>query len=72
MSGSARPYLPVLDVARILAVLGVIGVHVLADPVPEGHAGTGWLVVRRWTGAGPLSLEEMGRRVITDETFTHL
>ena len=127
MSGSARPYLPVLDVARILAVLGVIGVHVLADPVAEGHAGTGWLVLRqllstavpvffmmsgaltlapgahrkgpgaflsrramrivpalvvwslfymlvvqRWTGAGPLSLEEMGRRVITGETFTHL
>lgn len=29
-------------------------------------------VVQRWTGAGPLSLEEMGRRVISGETFTHL
>lgn len=30
------------------------------------------LVVQRWTGAGPLSAEEMGRRVITGETYTHL
>lgn len=41
-----RPYLPILDVTRIVAVIGVVGVHVLATPVSEHQVGVAWQALR--------------------------
>lgn len=46
LRGGARPgYLPLLDVIRVVAVLGVVGVHVLAGAEEAGADGTGLLTV---------------------------
>lgn len=42
----SRPYLPVLDATRIGAVIGVVGIHVLATPVSEQQLGTVWVALR--------------------------
>lgn len=41
----SRPYLPFLDVARVVAVLGVVLIHVIAGDVSEGTVGPGWTAV---------------------------
>lgn len=38
--GAGRTYLPYLDVTRVVAVLGVVGIHVVAGGVGEGIVGT--------------------------------
>lgn len=43
---TTRAYLPILDVARIVAVIGVAGVHVLATPVSQHQVGAPWQVLR--------------------------
>lgn len=43
---SRRTYLPFLDVTRILAVLGVVAIHVIGTGVNDGTAGTGMRVLK--------------------------
>ncbi|MFC0675029.1 acyltransferase [Brachybacterium hainanense] len=39
-TGTARTYLPYLDLARVLAILGVVAIHVVGGGVGSGEVGT--------------------------------
>lgn len=45
MPSAERTYLPILDVLRIVAVLGVVAVHVIAGPVAAGTVPLPWVVL---------------------------
>ena len=62
----SRPYLPVLDATRIGAVIGVVGIHLLATPVSEDELGTAWVALRMGLSvAVPIFLMMSGALTLT-------
>ena len=68
----SRPYLPFLDVARVIAVLGVVMIHVIAGDVSEGTAGPAWGAVNMVASAAvPVFLMMAGALNLSPAAHRH-
>lgn len=71
-SAGPRPYLPFLDIARVVAVLGVVLIHVIAGDVSEGNLGPWWTAVNMLASAAvPVFLMMAGALSLSPAAHRH-